>query len=153
MLPMPREPAPVARALGVRWLLSVVLTTAAAAGVARLLGGGAGLLVGLIAVVATASGELLPLVQSRSHGVRDELLAWLAQVRAEHADETIDARSHDPFAHVARMLSGPRPETAPVVAALRRLESTIEGVDRQLAQTRMQRAAWADAGRPALIGG
>lgn len=91
---MPRHAAASGPAVRGTWLLRVALGTAATGAAAGLLGGIAGLLVALGALVATLSGELLWHVRTRSCDVRSELLIWMASVRAEHADETIDARSH-----------------------------------------------------------
>ncbi len=111
-----------------------MLGTAATAGAAALFGGVAGLLVAVAGLATTLSGELLGLVQARSRALRDELLARLASVRSQHADETVDARSHDPFAHVARMLSEYEPTAERVTRALRALEERLERVDGALSQ-------------------
>ncbi|MCA1682513.1 MAG: hypothetical protein LC685_00685, partial [Actinobacteria bacterium] len=131
----------------------VALGTAVTAATGSLVGGAAGLIVAFVAFAATLSGELLDLVQTRSRRLRDDLLARLADVGAERADETIDARSHDPFGHVGRMLSDYRPETVAATQTLLRLEQTLAEVDRHLARTRARRAAWLTGGLPELIGG
>ncbi len=135
-----------------RWLPSVALGTAATAAAAGLFGAVAGLLVGLTALATTLSAELLELVQTRSRGLRDEMLERLATVQTERTDETLDARSHDPCGHVRRTLAdhGPHAGAAPSLA---HLEATLARVDGRLRNTEKERRAWLVSGPPALIGG
>lgn len=144
--------APAPSAAG-RWLRSVVLGTAATAGTATALGGVPGLLVAVAALAATLSGELLGLVQARSRGLHDELLERLAAVRLEHADETVDARSHDPFAHVGRLLEEYTPRVASVAASLQGLRDRLQQVERLLERSRVRRERWATTGPTEHIGG
>lgn len=125
---------------GEHWVVSVVAGTSATAAAAALLDGFAGLLVALVALAATVSAELLGIVRSRAERLRDDLVRRLRDVGAERIDETIDARSHDPFAYVGRLLGEYRPAAMAAAATLDELRARIDDVDRRLSRTRAARA-------------
>ena len=131
----------------------MVVVTATTAAAAMALGGAVGLAVAVGALAVALAGEILRLVGARSRPLRDELLQRLAGVQAEHTDEAVDARSHDPFAHVGRMLGEYTPPSESVARSLAELHEALARVDLRLERTRSQRERWSVAGPPELIGG
>ncbi len=136
-----------------RWVRGVVLGTLATAATTTWLGGLAGLLVAVVVVAATLSGQLLFLVQQRSRWLRDEILNRLVDVRTEHADETVDTRSHDSAARVRLVLSEYTPTDPAVARALDALRGAFDAVEHRLEVTRRRREQWEAIGAPALVGG
>jgi hypothetical protein len=141
------------RRAGWRWPLAVVLGTSATVLAAASVGGAAGLAVGLLALAAAPSGELLGLVQQRSHDLHESIVRRLAEVRIEHADERVDALSHDPLRLVTLVLVDGERSDAAVTRAIEDLRRALARVRTLHEATRAQRRRWQTDGQPELIGG